>query len=248
MLREGLRSRVEAEGKKRAHAFFLPLSLFSSHHHVEPSLILSVWAFRPHSSPLTLLSGAFRSAVLPVAEGGYLPYWMLFVSGLAIFNSIQNFVTTSLTRRIYSRSPGSGEQRRREGIDARLGARADARTCLLVVNGLQARTFAIWTLASAAIRLYAAYNISNKSYAPLARPPCPPQLELEVALTLRIFCYNRSFYELALISYCLALTHFVSEAFVFRTAGFGAGLLSPLVVASASSFLDYWKTLQIIVD
>lgn len=126
------------------------------------------------------------SSFLPVAEGGYLPYWMLFVSGLAIFNSIQNFVTTSLTRRIYSRSPGS-------------------------VNGLQARTFAIWTLASAAIRLYAAYNISNKS-----------------------------FYELALISYCLALTHFVSEAFVFRTAGFGAGLLSPLVVAS-TSLIWMWK-------
>ncbi|KAL8279954.1 hypothetical protein RQP46_007535 [Phenoliferia psychrophenolica] len=131
------------------------------------------------------MSSAF-SELLPTSEG-YLPYWMLFVSSLAIFNSVQNFVTTSLTRRVYNRSPGS-------------------------VSGLQARTFAVWTLASAAIRLYAAYNISVKG-----------------------------FYDLALISYVLALGHFASEALVFRTAGLGPGLISPLIVASTSLI---WMTRQ----
>ncbi|KAK4057149.1 ergosterol biosynthesis protein [Microbotryomycetes sp. JL221] len=112
-----------------------------------------------------------------------------FVSdrSLAIFNSIQNFVTTSLTRRIYSKAQPQ-------------------------VTPLQARTFAIWTLASAAIRIYAAYHIQLK---PL--------------------------YDLALISYVLALGHFVIELFVFRTAGLGAGLISPLIVASTSLV---WMTQQ----
>ncbi|KAM0752599.1 Erg28-like protein [Meredithblackwellia eburnea MCA 4105] len=126
------------------------------------------------------------TAFLPQSEGK-LPYWMLFVSSLAVFNSIQNFVTTSLTRRVYNKSPAS-------------------------VSGLQARTFAVWTLASAFIRLYAAYNITIK---PL--------------------------YDLALISYVLALGHFVAEAVIFRTAGLGPGLLSPLVVASTSLI---WMTNQ----
>lgn len=30
------------------------------------------------------------------------------------------------------------------------------------VNPLQSRTFAIWTLTSAVVRFYAAYNIENK--------------------------------------------------------------------------------------
>ncbi|KAI5481869.1 hypothetical protein MNV49_000146 [Pseudohyphozyma bogoriensis] len=125
------------------------------------------------SSPLAF------SAFLPEGEG-YLPYWMLFVSSLAIFNSAQNFLTTSLTRKIFSKSPAS-------------------------VTALQARTFAVWTLASAAIRIYAAYNINVKG-----------------------------FYDLALISYVLALGHFVSELVIFKTAGIGAGLISPLIVASTS--------------
>ncbi|SGZ00182.1 BQ5605_C034g11329 [Microbotryum silenes-dioicae] len=119
-------------------------------------------------------------AHLPSASQGYLPYWMIFVSSLALFNSVQNFVTTSLTRRIYARSPAS-------------------------VTPLQARTFAVWTLASAAIRIYAAYNISLKPM-----------------------------YELALISYVLALGHFALEWLVFRTAALGGGLISPLIVASTS--------------
>lgn len=63
---------------------------------------------------------------------------MLFVSSLAVFNSVQTFLTTKLTRRVYSRAPGS-------------------------VNPLQARTFGVWTLMSAAVRIYAAYHIENKA-------------------------------------------------------------------------------------
>ncbi|KAM0789171.1 hypothetical protein ACM66B_000019 [Microbotryomycetes sp. NB124-2] len=117
---------------------------------------------------------------LPSGASGNLPYWMLFVSSLAIFNAVQNFTTVKLTRKVYSNAPNQ-------------------------VSGLQARTFAVWTLASAAIRIYAAYNIHSKAL-----------------------------YDLALISYVLALGHFSLEFVVFKTAGLGAGLLSPLVVASTS--------------
>ncbi|SCV69989.1 BQ2448_1383 [Microbotryum intermedium] len=124
-------------------------------------------------------------AYLPPASQGYLPYWMLFVASLAVFNSIQNFVTTSLTRRVYARSPAS-------------------------VTPLQARTFAVWTLASAAIRIYAAYNISLKPM-----------------------------YDLAMISYVISLSHFTLEWLVFRTVALGGGLISPLIVACEwANFID----------
>lgn len=48
-------------------------------------------------------------------------------------------------------------------------------------------------------------------------------------------CYSLSrLYDLAIISYILAFTHFGLEALVFRTAGFGAGLMSPIIVACKS--------------
>ncbi|GAA5996560.1 hypothetical protein JCM11641_002093, partial [Rhodosporidiobolus odoratus] len=119
------------------------------------------------------------AALLPSDAPGNLPYWMLFVSGLAVFNSVQNFLTTKLTRRVYSKAGGS-------------------------VNALQARTFGVWTLMSAAVRISAAYNIGNKAM-----------------------------YDLALISYVLALGHFASEFLVFRTAGL-VGVASPFVVATTS--------------
>lgn len=71
---------------------------------------------------------------------------------------------------------------------------------------LQARTFAIWTLTSAAIRLVAAYHLSEPAW-----------------------------YGLAFASYVFAGGHFLSEAFVFRSAGWGPGLLSPIIVASRSA-------------
>ena len=49
-------------------------------------------------------------AVLPQASnGGYLPYWLAFVAVVSVYNTIQAFVTPTLTKRIYSRKPEEGE-------------------------------------------------------------------------------------------------------------------------------------------
>ncbi|KAG6810490.1 hypothetical protein H0H92_011670 [Tricholoma furcatifolium] len=66
-------------------------------------------------------------------------YWQLLVAAAAVFNSLQNFATLKLTRRIYNVKPNT-------------------------ITALQARTFAAWTLTSAIVRGYAAYDIHNKTY------------------------------------------------------------------------------------
>ncbi|CCX12614.1 Erg28 like protein-domain-containing protein [Pyronema domesticum] len=76
------------------------------------------------------------TAYLPQAEG-YLPKWLLFVSAVAMFNSIQNYTTIALTQRVYSKRPQD-------------------------VNTLSSRTFGTWTFLSAIVRCYAAYNIANQ--------------------------------------------------------------------------------------
>ncbi|GBB88434.1 hypothetical protein RclHR1_00150030 [Rhizophagus clarus] len=120
--------------------------------------------------------------MLPDSAGGYLAYWMLFVSILALFNTIQNFVTLSLTKQIYSARPDQ-------------------------VTALTSRTFAIWTLLSAIVRIYAAYNIT------------------EVNL-----------YQIAIWTYIIAWLHFVSEFIIYKSAKIGPGWLSPVIVSSLSLF------------
>ncbi|CAB4404910.1 unnamed protein product [Rhizophagus irregularis] len=118
--------------------------------------------------------------MLPESAGGYLSYWMLFVSILALFNTIQNFVTLSLTKRIYSARPDQ-------------------------VTALSSRTFAIWTLLSAIVRIYAAYNITEVNI-----------------------------YQIAIWTYVIAWLHFISEFFIFRSAKISAGWLSPVIVSTFS--------------
>lgn len=77
------------------------------------------------------------SSYLPKTEG-YLAYWQLFIAVTAVFNSVQNFATLKLTRRIYNAKHVN-------------------------VTPLQARTFAAWTLTSAVVRAYAAYHIHDKT-------------------------------------------------------------------------------------
>ncbi|XP_077179398.1 ergosterol biosynthetic protein 28 homolog isoform X2 [Paroedura picta] len=73
------------------------------------------------------------------------------------------------------------------------------------VNGLQARTFGIWTLLSSVIRCYCAIDIRNKTL-----------------------------YNITLLTFFIALGHFLSEVFIYGTAAATIGVLAPLMVASFS--------------
>ncbi|KAG7571320.1 hypothetical protein FFLO_00672 [Filobasidium floriforme] len=141
-----------------------------------------------HSPPPTLIEHAKSAFVLPQASnGGYLPYWLAFVAVVSVYNTIQAFVTPTLTKRIYSRKPEE-------------------------VTGIGRRTFGVWTLLAACIRIYAAYEINN------------PAL-----------------YNLTLASYVLAGGHFLSELFIFKSAGLQAPALSPVLVAIPSMI---WLVMQ----
>lgn len=93
--------------------------------------------------------------VLPQGEG-LLPKWLFVVTAMAVFNTCQNFVTTKLTRKLYSGLPAAGDYSKKRNC---------RRTSLMFVSvtPLQARTFAVWTLMSAVVRGYAAYDVHNKT-------------------------------------------------------------------------------------
>lgn len=93
---------------------------------------------------------------------------MILCRGLAVFNGIQNYLTTSLTRRVYARKPTLGKPTcasLRRVVKKTLPDFRKART----VNPLQARLFGVWTLMSAAVRIYAAYHLDLKPFAHLPR-------------------------------------------------------------------------------
>ncbi|KAH8100102.1 Erg28 like protein-domain-containing protein [Cristinia sonorae] len=113
-------------------------------------------------------------------SAGWLPKWQLFIATVAFFNTIQNFTTLKFTRRVYSKKVAE-------------------------VTPLQARTFGVWTLLSAAVRFYAAYHIHEKSV-----------------------------YDITLISYLIAFGHITSELLIFGSAGIAFPSLSPLIVSSVS--------------
>ncbi|KAI0087296.1 Erg28 like protein-domain-containing protein [Irpex rosettiformis] len=121
---------------------------------------------------------ACTAADLPQGPG-ILPKWLLLVSAMAIFNTVQNFTTTKLTHRLYNRLP--------------------------IVAPVQARTFAVWTLMSAVVRFYTAYDIHNKTL-----------------------------YDMSLLSFLIVFGHFTSEIFVFRTAKLNGPVISPLIVGTTS--------------
>lgn len=77
--------------------------------------------------------------------------------------------------------------------------------CALTVTPLSARMFAVWNLTSALVRAYAAFHI-----------------------------HEQGSYVLCAGTFVIALVHFVSELCIFRTTALGPGIISPLIVASAS--------------
>ncbi|KAH3665748.1 hypothetical protein OGAPHI_003936 [Ogataea philodendri] len=58
------------------------------------------------------------------------------ISAVSVFNSVQTYVNTDLTKRVYEANPNA-------------------------VTPLSARTFGTWTLLAAIVRIYASYYISN---------------------------------------------------------------------------------------
>ncbi|XP_076156526.1 ergosterol biosynthetic protein 28 homolog [Alosa pseudoharengus] len=107
--------------------------------------------------------------------------WLVMVSVIAMGNTVQSFRDHSfLSEKLYTGSPE-------------------------FVNGLQARTFGIWTLLSSIIRFFCAMDI-----------------------------HNRTLYHITLWTFVLALGHFLSEAFIYKTAPLTIGVMAPLLVASFS--------------
>ncbi|XP_029092082.1 probable ergosterol biosynthetic protein 28 isoform X2 [Monodon monoceros] len=105
--------------------------------------------------------------------------WLVMVSIIAMGNTLQSFRDhTFLYEKLYTGKPD-------------------------LVNGLQARTFGIWTLLSSVIRCLCAIDIHNKML-----------------------------YHITLWTFLLALGHFLSELFVYGTAAPTIGVLAPLMVAS----------------
>nr|XP_057947145.1 ergosterol biosynthetic protein 28 homolog isoform X1 [Doryrhamphus excisus] len=107
--------------------------------------------------------------------------WLVMVSVIAMGNTVQSFRDHSfLSEKLYTGTPQ-------------------------FVNGLQARTFGIWTLLSSIIRCACAIDIQN-----------------------------RTLYHITLWTFVLALGHFLSETFIYKTAPLTIGVMAPLIVASFS--------------
>ncbi|KAM8921196.1 ergosterol biosynthetic protein 28 homolog [Pelodytes ibericus] len=107
--------------------------------------------------------------------------WLMIVSIIAAGNTFQSFRDCSfLSDKLYTGNPGQ-------------------------VNGLQARTFGVWTLLSSIIRCSCAIDIRNKTL-----------------------------YHITLWTFVLALGHFMSEVYIYETANLTIGVMAPLMVASFS--------------
>ncbi|QLG73827.1 hypothetical protein HG535_0F03380 [Zygotorulaspora mrakii] len=76
-------------------------------------------------------------AKLATMPPGNLPKWLLFISVVSVFNSIQTYVSgLELTRRVYENKPSQ-------------------------TTSLSARTFGTWTFVSCVIRFYGAFYLNE---------------------------------------------------------------------------------------
>ncbi|KAJ1979068.1 ergosterol biosynthesis protein [Dimargaris xerosporica] len=129
------------------------------------------------------------SAWLPQDEG-LLPKWLWLVAVVSIFNTLQTYIQPLvLTRRLYNAQPHQ-------------------------VTPLTARFFGCWTLVSAVVRFYGAYNLRNP-----------------VMFSLLVW------------TFAIAFTHYFTEIVVFRSARLLGPALSPVVVAT-TSLVWMWSTYE----
>ncbi|KAF2489425.1 Erg28 protein [Lophium mytilinum] len=96
------------------------------------------------------------SAYLP-SHPGLLPKWLLLVSAVSVANSIQCYLTTTFTARVYNGSPTASTP----PTPKTRSASKNPKTSTSPVTPLSSRTFGTWTFLSSVIRLYAAYYTSD---------------------------------------------------------------------------------------
>lgn len=77
-------------------------------------------------SPLALsIMSSYLTLAVSYLPPGNLPPWLLFTTFLSVFNTVQNYSTTSLSKQVYGAKPQEGKnlddcctQRRRGGKEA----------------------------------------------------------------------------------------------------------------------------------
>ncbi|KAG7660464.1 ERG28 [[Candida] subhashii] len=88
----------------------------------------------------------YFQSLLPHTEGGKLPYWLLFISVVSIFNSYQTYKSKDLelTKKVYENESSPSQPTKPQ------------------VTHLSARTFGTWTLITSIVRFYGAYYVTTK--------------------------------------------------------------------------------------
>lgn len=155
-------------------------------------------------------------ALLPSAEDGILPYYLLVVSVAAIGNAVQNLITLHYTRRIYNGLFVANPSARPDSVTKLepvvSATLKDKPTATDQVTPLAARLFGVYTILAGVIRVYGAYRVND------------PAL-----------------YQMCLFTHLLAAAHFVSETLVFKTVRPGWEHAFPFAAAFSGSI---WMGLQ----
>ncbi|RDA83822.1 hypothetical protein CP532_5128 [Ophiocordyceps camponoti-leonardi (nom. inval.)] len=153
----------------------------------------------------------FVTSLLPSAKG-LLPYYMLILSIVSVGNSAQAYMTLHFTRRVYNGRfvrnprlpPKSAGFEPDDAVDKLVPSASKTGTSDQVTP-LAGRLFGTWTLITCIIRCYAAYNL-----------------------------HLGPVYDMAIWTYVVALAHFTSELFVFRTMTLGLPQIFPFALASGA--------------
>ncbi|KAK8060038.1 transmembrane domain-containing protein [Apiospora saccharicola] len=169
------------------------------------------------------------AAYLPAGDKGYLPYYMFTLSLIAVGNSLQNYMTLHFSRRFYNGRfvPNKALPAKtaifnpEDSTNKLLPVAADYDTTTSgkgktasvdQVTPLAARLFGTYTLISAIVRLYASYH-----------------LNLEPV------------YMMAMSTYLVALAHFATEYFFYKTYYMGGPQLMPFLFATSGTV---WMVMQ----
>ncbi|KFA61987.1 hypothetical protein S40285_07911 [Stachybotrys chlorohalonatus IBT 40285] len=151
------------------------------------------------------------TSLLPPAKG-ILPYYMIIISLTSIGNSLQTYLTLHFTRRVYNGRfvpntrlpPASAAYNPEDATDKLVPAQSNPKATDQLTP-LAGRLFGTWTLITCIVRCYAAYNL-----------------------------HIGPIYDLAIWTYVVALSHFASELFIYKSMTFGLPQMFPFTLATCA--------------